>query len=174
MLPDRVFSQTGKVSVEDKMSGEKGTETSLIVKPIAIVKNNVNDLGRRAWKTVVSEIVFEPEFEESLYGIDDFSHIVVLVWFDRSPRWQHGMSKTHPQKRPELPLVGILSTRSPVRPNPLGVSVVRLLEREGNILRVIGLDAINNTPVLDIKPYIPEDLDHKIRVPEWIPKLKAD
>jgi len=69
----------------------------------------------------------------------------------------------------ESPLVGRLATRSPSRPNPVGQSVVQLLEQQGNILKVRGLDAIDGTPVIDIKPYIPKyDSAPDARVPEWI------
>ena len=74
--------------------------------------------------------------------------------------------------RPDLPLVGLFSTRSPVRPNPLGLAVVRLVERRGNVLKVIGLDAIDGTPVLDIKGYLPGDAVAGARYPEWVGRLR--
>ena len=69
----------------------------------------------------------------------------------------------------ELPLVGLFATRSPNRPNPVGIATVRLLERQGNILKVEGLDAIDGTPIIDIKPYIPGyDSATDAKVPPWI------
>jgi tRNA (Thr-GGU) A37 N-methylase len=68
--------------------------------------------------------------------------------------------------------VGVLATRSPVRPNPLGITVVKLLEKRGNVLKVIGLDAIDGTPVVDIKPCLPGDSVTQIEVPDWINKLR--
>lgn len=80
--------------------------------------------------------------------------------------------KVHPRARRELPLVGLFATRSPHRPNPIGESTVRLIERRDNILRVEGLDAIDGTPVLDIKPHFPRaDNPTDVRVPEWITRL---
>ena len=72
-------------------------------------------------------------------------------------------------RREDLPLVGLFATRSPRRPNPIGVTTVRLLERRGNVLRVLGLDALDGTPVLDIKPYLPYgDCIQDTHVPEWV------
>jgi tRNA-Thr(GGU) m(6)t(6)A37 methyltransferase TsaA len=80
--------------------------------------------------------------------------------------------KIHPRGRQELPLVGLFATRSPHRPNSLGEATVRLLQRRGNVLKVQGLDAINGTPVIDIKPYIPGyDSVNDASVPKWITSL---
>jgi tRNA-Thr(GGU) m(6)t(6)A37 methyltransferase TsaA len=77
--------------------------------------------------------------------------------------------KIHPRGRQELPLLGLFATRTPNRPNPVGKAMVRLLQRRGNILRVEGLDAIDGTPVIDIKPYIPGyDSVTNAKVPPWI------
>ena len=111
-------------------------------------------------------------FEEALEGIEEFSHITVLFWMHQSPVWDASTSKIHPQRRADLPLVGVLATHSPFRPNPLGLTTVRLLEREGSTLRVVGLDAIDGTPVVDIKPRLPEDETVPERVPDWVPKLR--
>lgn len=153
------------------MSPERENQAPIVLRPIATVKNNVKEMGKRDWAQVVSELVFDPSFKDAIDGLEDFSHIIVLFWMHRSPAWQCSMSKIHPQMRPDLPLVGVLATRSPVRPNPLGMAVVRLLERRGNLLKVIGLDAIDGTPVVDIKPYLPKDPAAPARVPDWVHKL---
>ena len=71
--------------------------------------------------------------------------------------------------KPELPLVGVFATRSPHRPSPVGETTVRLLECQGNILKVEGLDAIDGTPVIDIKPYVSEfDSATNVKVPQWV------
>lgn len=75
--------------------------------------------------------------------------------------------KIHPKGRKEIVKVGLFATRSPNRPNPIGVTVVKLLDRRGNILRVRGLDAINGTPILDIKPYTYADRKANVHTPEW-------
>lgn len=134
--------------------------------PIGWVRNEVSDLARRDWRDVVSEIIIKPELEPALAGIEDFSHIIVIFWFHKSPSKDLPL-KIHPMGREELPLVGLFATRSPRRPNLIGISIVRLLERRGNILKVKGLDAVNNTPVLDIKPLFPGEIEGGLRAPEW-------
>ena len=146
-------------------------QTPIVLKPIARVKNNIQEKRKHHWGQVVSELVFDPSFEDALDGLEEFSHVIVIFYMHRSQAWEHSMSKTHPQMRPELPLVGVFATRSPVRPNPLGMTVVRLLERKGNVLRVIGLDALDNTPVVDIKGYFSSDSAAEAQVPAWVHKL---
>jgi len=143
----------------------------IVLKPIATVRNDVKELGRHDSEHVVSEIVFKPNLVDALDGVEEFSHIQVLFWMHLSPPGESAPPKTHPQMRQDLPLVGVLATRSPVRPNPLGLAVVKLLERKGNVLKVSGLDAIDGTPVVDIKPYLPGDSITQIRVPDWFHKL---
>lgn len=139
------------------------------LKPIGTVRSEIREPTRRPGKDVVSEIVIDSRLTESLDNLDEFSHIIVLYWIHRSrhpaPR------KVRPRGNPELELMGVFATRSPDRPNPIGKSTVRLLERRGNVLRVRGLDAIDGTPVLDIKPYIPGyDSVDNARAPSWMVK----
>ncbi len=154
------------------MHQEEARPAPIVLKPIATVRNDIKAMGTRHWKEIVSEIVFNPGYEGAIDGLEDFSHIIVLFWMHRAPAWDNSMSKTHPQMRRDLPLVGILATRSPVRPNPIGVAVVKLLKRSGNILKVAGLDAIDGTPVVDIKAYFPIDEAAQARVPDWVHKLR--
>jgi tRNA-Thr(GGU) m(6)t(6)A37 methyltransferase TsaA len=140
--------------------------------PIAIVKNNVKEMGRRDWDKEVSQLIIRPDLEDALEGLKEFSHLIVLFWFHLSPAGESATHKTHPQMRPDLPLVGVFATRSPVRPNPLGMAVVKLEGQVKNVLIVTGLDALNGTPVLDIKPYLPGDSVAKIKVPDWVHKLR--
>ena len=126
---------------------------SLELKPIGIIrspykdKDQVPNQGYRSKK--ISRIELFKEFEEGLQDIEGFSHIVVIYWFHRS-RGYHLSVKTPWDDIPH----GLFATRSPHRPCPLGLTVAQLVAREGNVLKVKGLDAIDGTPVLDIKPYI--------------------
>ena len=122
------------------------------VQPIGTVHSPIKERGFRDFRDTVSTIVVEDEFAEALDGIEAYSHITVLFWFHLSEK--PSTLKVHPRGDPRNPLRGIFATCSPVRPNPIGMTVVRLLERRGNELRVRGLDAIDGTPVLDIKPHI--------------------
>lgn len=103
----------------------------------------------------IAEIVIDPAYAGILDGIDDFSHLLILYWAHRADDVARTLTKVHPMGRKDLPLVGIFSTCSPARPNPVLVIAVRLLERAGLTLRVRGLDAVDGSPVVDIKPYLP-------------------
>ena len=145
---------------------------AMTLEPIAMVKNDVKEMGRRDWDLVISQLIFRPDFEDALEGLKEFSHLIVLFWFHLSPAGESAARKVHPQMRPDLPLVGVFATRSPVRPNPLGIAVVKFQGLTKNVLTVTGLDALNGTPVLDVKPYLPGDSIANINVPDWVHKLR--
>ena len=141
----------------------------ITLEPIGEVRNKISQPMRQGWGEVVSELVLKPELEEALEGLEQFSHIIVVFWMHKAPLYHP--TKIHLQGRQDLPLVGLFATRSPHRPNPVGVSVVELLERHRNILKVKGLDALNGTPVIDIKPYLPGDKVGEARTPKWVREL---
>ena len=138
----------------------------LTVTPIGTVRNEVKTPILQGWGKVVSDLVFDERYTEGLDGMEGYSHVVVLFWLDQAgpPKSLKG----HVQGRDDLPVAGLFARRGPSRPNPIGISAVRLLHRETNILRVQGLDAMDGTPVLDIKPYTPAfDQVENARVPDW-------
>lgn len=104
----------------------------------------------RDFSRVVSEIVIDPELEEGLYRLNEADRIIVIFAFDRNISKGFKM-KLHPRGDEERPLVGVFASRSPFRPNPIGIDTVRLLKIEKNVLTVRGLEAFDGTPVLDIK-----------------------
>jgi tRNA-Thr(GGU) m(6)t(6)A37 methyltransferase TsaA len=122
-------------------------------------------------KSVVSLIELEPKLAEGLDGIAGFSHLFVLFYLHQLPGEKREMLKVHPKGRLDLPLTGIFSTRTMLRPNPIGLTLVTLLKVEGNVLTVGGLDAYDGTPVLDLKPYDPWDKAEDAQVPDWWKKL---
>ena len=123
------------------------------------------------WETITAQIVVEQAWAPALDGVDEFSHLIVLWWLDRMPDEQVPLH-LHPQRDETLPRVGLFATRTPARPNPIGVQVVELLAREGEVLTVRHLDALNNSPVLDIKPYLPRgDSVPSARTPGWVHEL---
>jgi tRNA-Thr(GGU) m(6)t(6)A37 methyltransferase TsaA len=139
------------------------------LKPVGIVRNRVQEPRREGWEDVSSDIIFKKELEGALDGLEGYSHVLVLFYLHRVSDEERSHTHCHPRGDPRYPLQGVLATRTQHRPNPVGASVVRLLRRRRNVLRVQGLDAINGTPVLDIKPYIPHyDAPAEVRVPEWI------
>jgi tRNA-Thr(GGU) m(6)t(6)A37 methyltransferase TsaA len=122
------------------------------------------------WATVESRIVLRPECEPMLLNLVDYSHVIVVFWPHQVPAEVRGSKpQLHPRDDPQNPLMGVLATRSQIRPNPLLVTPVKLLEVKGATLKVVGLDAIDGTPVLDIKPYLPHyDSVAGARVPKWV------
>jgi tRNA-Thr(GGU) m(6)t(6)A37 methyltransferase TsaA len=143
------------------------------MEPIGRISNQVGFGSRDVrWENVVSRITLSPAWAEGLDGIEEFSHIIVIFYLDRAKDDEPLCLKTHPMGRPELPEVGIFATRSPFRPNGIGVTPVRLLCREGSVLVVEGLDAYDGTPVLDIKPYLTRgDLVTGVTVAGWVQRL---
>lgn len=147
-------------------------QEGIALTPIGQVVNGIEYPSDVKWEDIVSEVVITPQLAEALDGIEGFSHIVVVFYLHRVGEDQRSVLKVHPENREELPLVGVFATRSPVRPNPIGITVVKLLERRGNILKVLGLDAYNGTPVLDIKPYLRRgDLVEEATTPDWLLRL---
>jgi len=141
--------------------------------PVAFVINNRNDIGDDNWGNVISEIVLSDMIQpESLTGIEDFSHLEIIFYFHKADRSKINLSSTHPRNNIEFPKVGIFAQRKKARPNLLGSTIVKLLRKENNILTVSGLDAINGTPVIDIKPVIREFMPvENIRQPPWATEL---
>ena len=137
-----------------------------VMRPIGIVRNAVTTPRPDGWRALRSDIILREELSPMLEGIDGFSHLIVVFAFHRVPESERRESITPRDDR--MPEQGVLATRSQLRPNPVGVAVVPLLKRRKNILRVEGLDAIDGTPVLDIKPYYPNyDAVSGASVPDW-------
>jgi tRNA-Thr(GGU) m(6)t(6)A37 methyltransferase TsaA len=152
---------------------EKSTrQDSINLVPIGRVVNDVEYPSDVKWETITSEVIIAPQLVEALDGIDGFYHIVIIFYLHRVDEDRRSLLKVHPENKEGLPLVGVFATRSPVRPNPIGVTVVKLLERQDNVLRVLGLDAYDGTPVLDIKPYLRRgDLIEEVTMPDWLLRL---
>lgn len=107
------------------------------------------------------------EYEDGLKDTEGFSHLIVLFAFHESEGF-----KLHTKPLLDNKLRGVFSTRSPHRPNPIGLTIVRVIERQGNILKVTGVDMIEGTPILDIKPYTPRDQKSSIKVGWLQDKMK--
>jgi tRNA-Thr(GGU) m(6)t(6)A37 methyltransferase TsaA len=119
-----------------------------------------------------------PEYQEGLEGIDGFTHLIVLFHFNQLRPEQQGVLKVQPRRMlkfglalDQIPWVGVFSLDSPSRPNPIGLSIVKVLERTECSIRVQGLEAFDGTPVLDIKPYTPDRAIQDVKVPEWFRRL---
>ena len=148
-------------------------QDSINLVPIGRVVNDIEYPSHVKWETITSEVVIVPKLVEALDGIDGFSHAVIIFYLHKVGEERRSRLKVHPQGKRELPLVGVFATRSPVRPNPIGITVVKLLERQGNVLKVLGLDAYDGTPVLDVKPYLRRyDLLKEATMPDWLLRLR--
>ena len=127
---------------------------SLELNPIGIIHSPYRDRGEApsqgCKREEISQVEVFKEFEGGLKDIEKFSHIILIYWFHKSRGYRLVITPFW-DKKPH----GLFTTRSPDRPNPLGLSVVELIAREKNVLTVKGLDAIDGTPLLDIKPYFP-------------------
>jgi tRNA-Thr(GGU) m(6)t(6)A37 methyltransferase TsaA len=139
---------------------------SIELEPLGYVRSEFDeDRGDR--NEGYATLEFDPKYAEALDGIEEYSHIFVLYWMHKLDNSLRSTYKTHPRGREDLPLVGVLATRGKARPNPIGLTVVELVERRGNVLKVKGLDAYDGSPILDIKPYDHYDIKEGIRVPDW-------
>lgn len=140
------------------------------LKPVGFVKNKIKKPRFGGFAKEVSEIILEKEFSDALDGIEDYSHIIIVYFMDKV---KDHVIKHRPQGNPNVPIVGIFACRCPQRPNPIGMTTVELLERKGNKIKVKGLDILNGTPILDIKPYWPQyDKVVGEKIPAWVNKLE--
>ena len=125
-------------------------------------------------KNVVSKIFFREDLTAALEGVEEFSHLFFLFWLHEMSDEDRQVMKVRPRGRADMPLLGIFATRTPHRPNPIGLTRVKLLNVEGNVVTVQGLDAFDGTPVLDIKPFDSWDTTNEVRVPDWWMKLEKE
>jgi tRNA-Thr(GGU) m(6)t(6)A37 methyltransferase TsaA len=148
----------------------------IILHPIGRVRSARVEAIDDGWDSVESWIELDGGIpEESVCGLGDFSHIEVLYYFDKVDPGKITFGAEHPRENPEWPKVGIFAQRKKSRPNLIGATIVRLVRLEGRKLYVSGLDAIDGTPVLDIKPVFNEYLPAKPVVqPFWVGELMAN
>jgi len=149
------------------------SQEKIVLKSIGFVRteavgNEVKDKDR------ISQIVVNRELAEALEGIAEFSHLFVLFWLHEVTSEERKTLKVHPRGREDLPLLGVFATRTKLRPNPIGLTLVELMKVEDNVLTVRGLDAFNETPVLDLKPFDFWDMAKDAKVPRWWTKLEKE
>ena len=144
----------------------------ITLRPVAFVSNTRTDLSDDFWGGVVSEIELAPHIPEDAFnGIEEFSHLEVIFYFNQSDPSEivyHG----HPRGNPNWPDIGIFAQRKKNRPNALGLTTVEFIKREGKKIWVRYLDAVDKTPILDIKPIMQEFLPNAgIQQPAWSHEL---
>jgi tRNA-Thr(GGU) m(6)t(6)A37 methyltransferase TsaA len=138
---------------------------------IGSVKSPITKPMDMRWGEVISEIVVKPEYIKGLLGLDEFTHLMILTFLHEAEYVPEKHLRRHPQERKDLPLVGIFAQRARHRPNKIGVTTVEVVKVTNNRLKVRGLDAIDGTPVLDIKPYVPIYDKRNARIPDWMEKM---
>ena len=149
--------------------------SGIVLQPVAVVRNERAAAEDDNWGEIVSAIELAAELPEAaLDGLEAFSHIEVIFFFHGVDPAKIVPGARHPRNNPAWPLVGIFAQRGKNRPNRLGATVARLLRREGRTLYVSGLDAVDGTPVLDIKPVMREFLPREpVDQPTWVSELMA-
>jgi tRNA-Thr(GGU) m(6)t(6)A37 methyltransferase TsaA len=146
----------------------------MYLEPIGSVRSPATEAGDEGWGDVVTEIHLRDDLAAGLQGIEQFSHLVVVFYMHRSDFDPQIHLVRRPRGWADMPALGIFAQRAKHRPNPIGVTAVELVGRDGNVLTVRGLDAIDGTPVLDVKPYFPEfDRVESPVVPAWVERLMA-
>ncbi len=144
----------------------------ITVNPVGYVKNNIDKPVDDNWGDIVSQIELTDEFPSvALTGLIEFSHVEILYHFNKVEDSKICLDARHPRNNETWPKVGIFSQRGKNRPNKIGVTICRIIGVDGKTLKVKGLDAINGTPVLDIKPVFREYLPENVNEPEWVTEL---
>ena len=143
---------------------------------VGVVRNRRAVIEDDNWGDVLSTIeLVDPHSEEALLNIEFFSHVEVFYVFDRVEQEKIETGARHPRGNTEWPLMGIFAQRGKNRPNRIGATICELIHHEGRTLTVRGLDALDGTPVLDIKPVMEEFLPRqKVRQPEWAGRLMQE
>lgn len=146
---------------------------NITMRPVGYVRSSVTRRKDTSWGGETADIVMEEEFAAGLTGLEDFSHALIIYHLNeaRYDREQH--LQRRPQNREDMPLTGIFAQRGKDRPNAIGVTSVEIVAVADGTLTVRGLDAIDGTPVLDVKPYYPAYDKREASVPEWVTRLMA-
>ncbi len=144
------------------------------IKPIGIVKSPVTRQVDRNWGETLSEIHLNDDLISGLEGLEDFSHLIIIFYMHKARFDLKTEMIRRPQGRSDMPFIGMFAQRSKHRPNPIGITTVKLVSIQEGIITVKGLDAINDTPVLDIKPYFPIFDQVDATIPKWVDILMKD
>jgi tRNA-Thr(GGU) m(6)t(6)A37 methyltransferase TsaA len=143
----------------------------MILEPIGVVRSTVTEGVDEGWGSITSDVVIDEVYAPGLSGLDAFSHILVVFYMHRVTFDADSDLVRRPQRLPDMPEVGIFAQRAKHRPNPIGVTAVELVSVEGNVVTMRGLDAIDGTPVLDVKPYFPVFDRREANTPGWVDEL---
>jgi len=148
---------------QQSQNSRRATIKPICLNPVGVVKKQ----GKRAYLEIY------PEYAPALEGLQGFSHLWVLYWFHENDTPEERQTlKVHPRRDPANPLTGVFACRAPVRPNLIGFTACRIVKVSANVVEVVDLDAREGSPILDLKPYIPEgDAIPEARTPGWLKKF---
>lgn len=141
---------------------------SVTLKPIGYVSSEVREKKDDFWGSNISTIMLEEAYRGGLTGLQEFSHAIILCYLDKTCYIPEKHLVRRPRNRQDMPLLGIFSQRTKDHPNQIGITTVEILSLSDTTMTVKGLDAIDGTPVLDIKPYFPIFDRRDARTPEWV------
>lgn len=148
------------------------TKFQTTLEAIGVVRSPAIEPVDQDWGRVTAEIHLNDELAPGLRGLEQFSHAIIVFLMHRATFEPATDLVRRPQGRPEMPQIGIFAQRAKHRPNPIGVTAVQILDVADNVLKVKGLDAIDGTPILDIKPYFPLfDRLNRPATPPWVDEL---
>jgi len=152
------------------MTPQKKNNNELKFKPIGIVQTKIKDedVGSTR-KTSIKTIKIDPQFESALEGIEQYSHIFVLFWMTKNNK--NRPLSCFPRGNSKNKKIGAFAYRGRNHPNPVGLAVCDLLEREKNVLKVLKLDAFDGTVIIDIKPYDNYDIISNPLTPNWFNEI---
>ncbi len=152
----------------------------ILFRPIGYISHNFSDeVVSNSIDGVEGYVVISPEYIDGLEGLEGFSHIILIAYLHKISDKAKGILKVRPRgfarklhiDISEVPLVGVFATDSPYRPNPIAISIVRVIDIRENVLHVKHLDLYNGTPILDIKPYTYSRIVKDLTLPKWYQEL---
>jgi len=151
-------------------------QENIVLKPIGVVRSPIKEVADDCWGGVLATIELDPQLfrPECTLGLEQYSHVEVVFLLDRIPQDKIEKGARHPRGRTDWPKMGIFAQRSKDRPNRIGITVCKLESVDGLLIRVRELDAVDGTPVLDVKPYLKGFAPRgEVREPAWAGELMA-
>ena len=151
------------------MDPDKNSDGEVIKDDMAKQFFKVFPVGTVEKKVGTTCLKIAGQYAEALKGLDGFSHVVVLYWFHKNDTpSKRSILQTRLERFPNKPLAGVFASRAPMRPNLIALSTCRILSVEGNTVRVASIDAFDGTPIIDLKPHIPNlDSPRNVKLPDW-------
>ena len=148
----------------DCKKGDLIVENSFQIQPVGVINKKAGNIF----------LEIRPDYKKALSGLETFSHIMVLYWLHQNDAPdKRSVLQVYPRKNRANPLSGVFATHSPLRPNPIAVTICQIIKIENNTVQIKDIDAFDQSPIIDIKCYLPEKMDTSaVRLPKWA-EIKA-